>query len=151
MRTRIPVLALVLILFFPSLVASIETAPRITDREIIERLTRLEEGLNALRAEIKQLREDMNTQFGRVDAQFDRLVRIMLGILAAFAALVATTIGFAVWDRRTMIRPFESKVGGIEEEISQNRQSLEALLGALRALSQSDEKVAEVLRRFHLL
>jgi len=56
-----------------------ETAPHISDREIVERLTRLEEGQGALREEIKQLREDMNKQFDRVDAQFDRIVNIMLG------------------------------------------------------------------------
>lgn len=160
-------------LFVPSLVPAVERAPRITDREMVERLTRLEEGQRrieeSLRAEIRanaeaikqfredintqirQLREDLNAQFDRIDSQFDRLVRIMLGILAAFAALVATTVGFAVWDRRTMIRPFESKVREIEEEISQSRQRLHSLLEALRTLGQSDDKVAEVLRRFNLL
>ncbi|WP_347274082.1 hypothetical protein [Candidatus Kuenenia sp.] len=101
---------------------AIETAPHISDREIVERLTRLEEGQNTLRAEIRananatrQLREDMNkqfdridiqfdrvdTQFGRIDAQFDRidkqfgrLVHIMLGIFGAFAALCGGTIWF---------------------------------------------------------
>lgn len=143
------------VLLLPSLLLAGEPAPRITDREIIERLTKLEEGQRrieeSLRVEIranaeaiKQLRVDMN-------AQFDRIVRMMLGILAAFAALVATTIGFAIWDRRTMIRPFESKVKVIEEELAHNRQRLHALLEALRALSQTDERVAEVLRKFHLL
>ena len=60
-------------------------------------------------------------------------------------------IGFALWDRRTMVRPFESKVKEIEEELSRNRQRLHALLEALRSLGQTDEKVAEVLRQFQLL
>lgn len=105
-----------------------ETAPHISDREIVERLTRLEEGQGALRGEIKQLREDMNKQFDRVDAQFDRmdkqfdrLVNIMLGIFGAFAAMCGGTIWFALWDRRTMIRPFEDKVKKIEDDISENR------------------------------
>ena len=72
---------------------AIESAPHISDREIVERLTRLEEGQNTLRAEMKQLREDMNTQF-------DRLTNIMLGIFGAFAALCGGTIWFALWDRR---------------------------------------------------
>ena len=50
-----------------------------------------------------------------------------------------------------MIRPFESKVREMEEEFSQNRQRLHSLLEAFRTLGQSDEKVAEVLRRFNLL
>jgi len=105
-------------LSFPSYTLAIEIAPRITDREIIESLTKLEEGQRrieqSLRAEIRanaeairQLREDMNTQFGRIDTQFGRMFYLTLGLVGAFAAIVATTIGFAIWDRRTMIRPFD--------------------------------------------
>ena len=166
MKKILVVFSLIHSLLVPSLLSAVEVASRLTDREIIERLTRMEEGLkgveNSLRAEIraveqslraeiranaeaiKQLRADLNTQF-------DRLIRLMLGILAAFATMVTATIGFALWDRRTMIRPFETKVREIEEEISQNRQKLHALLETLRTLSQTDEQVSEVLRRFHLL
>ena len=166
------ILALFVALLMPGPVSAIETAPRISDREIIERLTKLEEGQKHLEEKIEanaeaiaQLRSDMQTQFDRIDkqfdridkqfdridAQFDRLFQLTLGILAAFAAIVAATIGFALWDRRAMIRPFESKVKTIEEELAQNRENLHSLLKALRSLGQSDEKVAEVLRQFRLL
>jgi len=79
------------------------------------------------------------------------MFQLALGILGAFAAIVAATIGFALWDRRTMIRPFESKVKAIEDELAENRENLHSLLEALRSLGQSDEKVAEVLRQFRLL
>ena len=162
MQKRFILPALLTTLLLPSLLFAVEPAARITDREIVERLTRLEEGLKgveqSLRAEIRanaeainQLRADMNVQFDRMEAQFGRVVNLMLGIVGAFTALVATTIGFAIWDRRTMIRPFESKARDLEEQLSQNRQRLHALLEALRALGQSDDKVAEVLRRFNLL
>jgi len=128
-----------------------ETAPHISDREIVERLTRLEEGQGALREEIKQLREDMNKQFDRVDAQFDRIVNIMLGIFGAFAAMCGGTIWFALWDRRTMIRPFEDKVKKIEDDISENRNKLHTLLEAFKTLSKTDEKVANILKKFNLL
>jgi len=130
---------------------AIETAPHISDREIVERLTRLEEGQGALREEVKQLREDMNKQFDRVDAQFDRIVNIMLGILGAFAAMCGGTIWFALWDRRTMIRPFEDKVKKIEDDISENRNKLHTLLEAFKTLSKTDEKVANILKKFNLL
>ncbi len=151
------------ILLSPAL--AIEPSPGLTDREIIERLTRLEEGQNSLRegqnslrAEFHQLRKDIDARFvsidarfASIDAQFDRIANLMIGILMAFVAMVTTTIGFAIWDRRTMVRPFETKVKTMEEELSQNRQKLHTLLDALRTLSQSDEKVAEVLRKFNLL
>jgi len=128
-----------------------ETAPHISDREIVERLTRLEEGQGALREEIKQLREDMNKQFDRVDAQFDRIVNIMLGIFGAFAAMCGGTIWFALWDRRTMIRPFEDKVKKIEDDIAENRNKLHTLIEAFKTLSKTDEKVANILKKFNLL
>ena len=128
-----------------------ETAPHISDREIVERLTRLEEGQGALREEVKQLREDMNKQFDRADAQFDRIVNIMLGILGAFAAMCGGTIWFALWDRRAMIRPFEDKVKKIEDDISENRNKLHTLLEAFKTLSKTDEKVANILKKFNLL
>ena len=130
---------------------AIETAPHISDREIVERLTRLEEGQGALRGEIKQLREDMNKQFDRVDAQFDRIVNIMLGIFGAFAAMCGGTIWFALWDRRTMIRPFEDKVKKIEDDIAENRNKLHTLIEAFKTLSKTDEKVATILKKFNLL
>ena len=151
---------------------AIETAPHISDREIVERLTRVEEGQSSIWAEVKQLREDINkqfdridiqfdrvdTQFGRIDAQFDRidkqfdrLVHIMLGIFGAFAALCGGTIWFALWDRRTMIRPFEDKVKKIEDDIAGNRTKLHTLIEAFRLLSKTDEKVAGILKKFNLL
>jgi len=89
-----------------------------------------------------------------INTQFDRLHQLILGVLGAFVALFSGTIGFALWDRRTMIRPFEvfeTKVKGMERDLSDNKKGVTDLLDALRALSRRDEKVAEVLRQFHLL
>ena len=160
-------------------VFAIETAPHISNREIVERLTRLEEGHAALRGEMKQFREDMNkqferidahfnridaqfnrvdTQFGRVDAQFnmmdkqfDRLVNIMLAIIGVFASMCGGTIWFALWDRRSMIRPFENKVKRIEEDIAENRNKLHSLIDTFKTLSKTDEKVTTILKKFNLL
>ena len=168
MRRRPPIVGVVLLfaLLGPQKVFAIETAPRISDREIIERLTKLEGGQKHLEESlgakiqanteiITQLRTDTQTQIQQLrqdmNAQFDRLFQLTLGILGAFVAIVAATIGFALWDRRTMIRPFENKVKTIEEELAHNREHLHSLLEALRSLGQNDEKVAEVLRQFRLL
>ena len=115
------VLFLLPALWCPDRVVAVETAPRIADREIIERLTKLEAGqthlaaaIEANTAAINQLRADIQTQGHQLrqdmNAQFDRLAQLMLGILGAFTALVVLTIGFALWDRRTMIRPFEEGI-----------------------------------------
>ena len=137
---------------------AIETAPHISDWEIVERLTRLEEGQGALRGEVKQLREDMakqfervDTQFDRIDKQFDRFVTIVLGIIGVFASMCGGTIWFALWDRRSMIRPFENKVKKMEDNIAENRNKLHTLIEAFKTLSKTDEKVAAILKKFNLL
>ncbi len=167
----------VAVLLLPSPARAVEAAPALTDREIAERLTRLEtrldEGLQGLRADIQQLRADMNQQnqqlredMGQLredmnrqnqqlradmNLQFARQFRLTLALLVAFTALVAAIIGFALWDRRTMLRPLERTVTGLTEDLSSNRQRLEALLDALRALGQRNPEVARVLKQFNLL
>lgn len=111
------VLLVTLALGTPATAVAAEGAVRPADRELAERLVKLEEGQHRIEATlrteiranaeaIKQLREDMNAHFGPIDAQFDRMHTLMLGLLAAFTGLVASTIGFALWDRRTMVRLF---------------------------------------------
>ena len=141
---KIAALFVFLTLLSPTAAQTVETAPPLSDREIVERLTKVETKIDANTAAVAQLRQDMN-------AQFDRLSQLMLGILGAFTALVAVTIGFALWDRRTMARPFESKVQTMEDELARDRESLHSLLEAFRSLGKSDERVADVLRQFRLL
>jgi len=147
---------------FPAPLSALETAPRISDREIVERLARVETAIQTLhesigqlradmnqlrienRADIHQLREDMNAQFDRISNHRD----VLLGV---FAALTAATIGFAVWDRRTMVRPSENKVKSMEASLVGNTERLNALLEALRAAGKTDPNTAEVLPKFHLL
>ena len=170
---------------------AVEAAPALTDREIVERLTRLEGGLQGVRdaiqqlradmqqlradmqqlredmtrqdqqlredmtRQIQQLREDMNRQIQQLredmNQQFAQQFRLTLAVLGAFTALVVAIIGFALWDRRTMIRPFERVVKSLEADLSTNRQRVEALLEALRSLGQRDPEVANVLKQFNLL
>ncbi|ODS33087.1 MAG: hypothetical protein SCARUB_01786 [Candidatus Scalindua rubra] len=158
MKRIVIILNLAIVLSIPSIAFAFETAPRITDREIVERLTRLEErltkleeGQKAILREIDKRFEGMDKRFEDINKQFDRLVNIFFVILGAFVAMFGGTIWFALWDRRTMIRPFEDKVRNIEGEIAENRSKLHSLIDALRTLSKTDDKVAEVLKRFNLL
>ena len=111
---------------------AVEAAPALTDRKIVERLTRLEERLEGvqaaiqqfrsdiqhLRSDMQQLREDMHQQIQHLredmNQQFAQQFRLTLAVLGAFTVLVAAIIGFALWDRRTMIRPFERVVKSLE-------------------------------------
>jgi len=69
---------------------------------------------------------------------------ILAGI---FTSLVAIVIGFAYWDRRTMLREAQKEaIDFIEKE-----GLLRRLLDALIELSKQDIKLAEALKRYNLL
>jgi hypothetical protein len=72
-------------------------------------------------------------------------------MMALFAAITAVTIGFAIWDRRSMIRPFESKIKEIENNIDLKGTNVEKILSSLRELAKTDIKVAEILKNQNLL
>jgi len=80
----------------------------------------------------------------QTDAQFTRMTQM-------FVALFLGTIGFALWDRRTMIRPFETKIKAIDKEIGKIQGQQEGVIEAFRLLGGRDAQVAEVLKRFNLL
>jgi hypothetical protein len=146
-----------------------ESAGPLTDREIIERLTRLEESVKNLADAVNRGFQVTELRFQAVDGRFqsmeerfqgmeqsfnqrfDQIVQLMIGIVATFGGIVAVAIGFVLWDRRTMIRPFETKTRVIEEELAQNKDKLHRLIDALRELAKQDGKIAEVLRSFALL
>ncbi|OGW18606.1 MAG: hypothetical protein A3G93_03120 [Nitrospinae bacterium RIFCSPLOWO2_12_FULL_45_22] len=89
---------------------------------------------------ISELRQDMNKRFD----QMTHFLYILSGI---FTSLVVTVIGFAYWDRRTIIR--EARREAIE--FMEKEGMLRRLLDALKELSRQDSRLAEALKRFNLL
>jgi hypothetical protein len=70
--SKVVILAgLMAILFVSGVSAAVEEAPRITDREIVERLTRLEEGQKALNKRFDDLRAEMNGRFDDLRAEMN--------------------------------------------------------------------------------
>ncbi len=64
MRRVVFVLIMTILLLAPVMSRAVQVAPRITDREIVERLTRLEEGQKALNKRIDDLDKRLT---GRID------------------------------------------------------------------------------------
>lgn len=58
---------------------AVNTAPRISDREIIESLAELKAGQKDLQRQIDQLRQEMNQRFEGVNQRFDDLNRSIDG------------------------------------------------------------------------
>jgi len=94
-----------------------------------------------------ELREDMNKRFEQVDKRFDQMMTFLWILVAIFTALTGVVIGFAYWDRRTIIRKARDEA----IEIIEKEGRLRDLIMALRELAKEDKRVASVLRSFGLL
>lgn len=124
---------------------------------IDKRLIRMEATLEQFMKATDQRFEQMDRRFEEsrsdMNARFEQTNTYIGWLIVMFAAITSATIGFAIWDRRTMIRPFETKVKEIDIAIEQLVQEKTAnkILTALRELSKRDEPLAEVLRTYNLL
>ena len=133
-------LILSLLLFASLFGFSAEREEVLSNKEILERLVRLEEGQRAIILRLDYMEKHFGERFEDLNKQLDR-------ITAIFTTLVVAVIGFAYWDRRTIIKKAkEEAISEIEKE-----GKLSNLINALRELAKTEPKVAEVLKKFNLL
>jgi hypothetical protein len=120
-----------------------------------DRLIRIETSLQEFKASVDKRFEQMdkrfaefhsslNQRFEQVDKRFEQLMSFMWILASVFGGLVAATISFAVWDRRTALAPALRR----SRELEEREERIER---ALRELAQTDPRVAEVLRHVGLL
>jgi len=151
------ILHIALLLFCVDLFAQTDRSVPFT-LEDRDRILRIEQRLDAMEKRFEQvdkrfedLRADMNARFEQVDKRFEQQHNTIMMLIGVFTAITAATIGFALWDRRTMIRPFETKVKEIETNMDALKTSNKNLIESLRELAKTDTKLAEVLKQFNLL
>ena len=89
---------------------------------------------------LEELREDMNKRF-------EQMMNFLLILAGVFTTLTLGVIGFAYWDRRTVIKKARDEaIERIERE-----GKLRDLILAFRDLAKTNTDVARVMRNFHLL
>lgn len=117
------------------------------DREL---LIELKTRMNEIDKRIADLREDMNKRFEQVDKRFEQMMSFIWILAGIFAAMTVGTIGFALWDRKTMIRPFETKVSELDKRIIYNRENYEKLVSFLKEYASKNKKFSDIIQRFNL-
>ena len=110
----------------------------LTDKEIIERLTRLEEGQKAIKQQLKEVQMAINHQLEEMNKRIDMLANLMYVIIGGIFAL----IGFVVWDRKSMGEQ-------VRRQLEEGR--LRDIILALREYGRDHPEFEEVLRKFNLL
>jgi hypothetical protein len=110
-----------------------------------DRLIRLETSL-------KEFKEAVDKRFEAMDKRIDQLFAFLWIITGIFTSITIATISFAVWDRRTMVRPFEAKVKETELRIEEiDKGKIEKLILSLREIAKTDKKIEEILKKVNLL
>ena len=127
MKKRIViVIALIGVLIIPSLLLAIEKAPRVSDREIVERLTKLEEGQKDLEKRIDDLRSEMN---GRFD--------ILQWILGPFITVAIIILGFVLrmqWQMQRRQTHIETSLETYKDELAFIKELIEKIFPPKGAL-----------------
>ncbi|PXF59244.1 MAG: hypothetical protein C4B58_03755 [Deltaproteobacteria bacterium] len=127
MRKLIILAGLMAILLVPVVTAAVEKAPRITDREIVERLTRLEEGQKALNKRIDDLRAEMNGRFQAMDKRFDML-QWMFGFFIAISLVILGFVLRMQWQMQRRQTRLEATLGAHKDELAFLKNLIEKLL-----------------------
>ena len=125
-------------IFSPASGYAVENSPRITDREIIEALTRLEEGVKTNREMIVNLR----TEMGSMRTEILGFMKWGFGLL--FTGMLIL-VGFILWDRRSTLQPVREDIAELET------RKVDRVIAAMKILAKEDSRVAQVLRGVGLL
>ncbi len=116
--------------------------------EIDKRFEQVDKRFEQVDKRLEELRQDINNRFGQMMDFF----YILAGI---FATMVAAVIGFAYWDRRTILYKTREHVMEITARDSKTIQEtsirLEHLIEAMRRLAEKSPDVREVLQQLRLL
>ena len=114
--------------------------------------------------------EQVDKRFEQVDKRFEQMMNTLQLIAGIFTVLTLGVIGFAFWDRRTIIHKAKQEtletlerdvvpkeeaiinraVAQAVQEIKKDNR-LQDLIAALRKLAATDPPLANVLKEFHLL
>lgn len=140
-----PILTCTLFFILQHSVFAVDTAPHITDREIVERLTRLEEGQKkfgedlqaldkGLNKRIDDLHSEMNRRFEGVDRRFEDVnhrfdtLQWMLGLFITIALVIFGFILRLMWLMHRKQAQMETSLEMQKNDISFIKGLIEKLL-----------------------
>jgi len=109
-------------------------------QQVDKRFEQVDKRFEQMDKRIDDLREDMNKRF-------EQMITFLWILAGIFTALVAAVIGFAYWDRRTIIR--KAKEEAMED--MKKEGLLKNIIQVLKDIAPDNPKLAESLRKYNLL
>ena len=145
-------ITILFIIFSTSLFAQEEVPFTLEDRD---RLIRLEAEQKALRNEMNALRNEMNARFESIENEFgtklesqqsqiDDLKIMFRWGFSILITLMLFILGYIIWDRRTALHP-------LKESLEKEKIEIDKIKSTLKEMGESDQKIAEIMRRVGLL
>jgi len=134
-------ITILFIMFSTSLFAQEEVPFTLEDRD---RLIRLEAEQKALRNEMNARFESIENEFGtKLESQQGQIDDLKIMFRWGFSILITLMLfilGYIIWDRRTALNP-------IRKMVEQDRIEVEKIKSVLKEMGESDQKIAEILKR----
>lgn len=134
----------------------VDKGPTITAKELIERLTRLEEGQRNLAEQISNLKEQISNLKDQISNSKDQINDLKSFIFWGFGIMIAgmgvivagmfSLVGFVLWDRRTALAPAIKKTSELEEREVRREEREKKIEWVLKELALKDTNVATALR-----
>ncbi len=142
MKKLITIVLLVLLVILPLAVSAVETAPRISDREIVERLSRMEEGQKNLEKRIDTLDKSLNQRIDTLDkslnkrmddlrAEMNSRFNTLEWMLGIFITISLVILGFVLrmqWQMQKRLTAAETVLSVHSDELSFLKNLIEKLL-----------------------
>ena len=148
-----PLIVVLSIFFLSSLGLAKDKIPRPnfqpTNREIYKALMENRIRLERFEAKVDAKFKEIEKRFEDINRRFDQMMHFLYILAAIFTTLTATVIGFAYWDRRTILKRAKEEA---EERVKElDIKKVAPAIESLRRLAKKYPEVAEVLRQFNLL
>ncbi|PKQ66854.1 hypothetical protein Rain11_2242 [Raineya orbicola] len=108
---------------------------------------RFEERFLQIEKRLDEMRADMN-------ARFEQQYTFSWIFSAIFTAMLVAVFGFAYWDRKTFIKPIESKVSLLEKALEnelKTKENTPNLKEILKDFAKIDSRFAEILKQHNIL
>ena len=112
-----------------------------------KRFEQIDKRIDELGQDMNARFEQVNRQFEQVNRQFEQLYTFPWIITGIFTTLTLSVIGFAWWDRRTIIRKAREETVEYLERDGIVRKVVEVL----KEKAKTDKELEAILRKFGLL
>jgi hypothetical protein len=115
--------------------------------QVDKRFEQVDKRFEQVDKRFEQVDKRLDQMSMHMNMQFEQLYTFLYILSGIFTTLVAVVIGFAWWDRRTMIREARRET----VEFIEKEGLLRRLLDAMREVAAEDKRLARALERFNLL